>query len=152
MKKHLSASAALALGVLAPMDISAQILTALPPSNGSSVSDFDGSYTGLQRSAERLELRSPHGYTPGLCNTSPPPKLTIQNGTASMKWCLGACTLTGQADKNGHIHMQSPDDPGRPGSGGVVDVQLYRKGTNEFDARGQYNGYMCRYALTWKKS
>lgn len=150
-KKHLWVPG-FGFGLLVAIGAHAQTLTALPPPSSAPVSDFDGSYTGLQRLAERLEMRSPHGYSPGPCSTSLPPKLTIQNGTASMTWCLGACTLTGQVDKTGHIDMPIPDNPGRPGSVGVMVVQLYPKGTNEFDARGQYHGYACRYVLTWRKA
>jgi hypothetical protein len=39
-----------------------------------------------------------------------------------------------------------------PEVGGDIVVQLYPKGANEFDARGQFNGYACRYVLTWRRS
>jgi hypothetical protein len=109
MRKHVLVSAALALGLLGAAGVSAQTLSAFPPTNGSPVSDFDGSYTGLQRSVEAMEARSSYGRTPS-CNTSerPPPTLTIQNGTAAMRWCQGACTMTGQVEESGHIDLHSP--------------------------------------------
>jgi hypothetical protein len=110
-------------------------------------SDFDGSYTGLQRYIDPPdETRSPSGRTNGCSVPSPkPPTLTIQNGVATMPWCHGSCVMTGQLNKSGHLEMRNQD------SNDIIIVQLYPKGAYEFGARAQIDGYNCRQVLTWKK-
>ncbi len=63
-----------------------------------------------------------------------------------MFWCSGSCTMTGQVNKSGHAEMRNSFN------NGIMSLQIYAKGTHEFDAQGQLDGYMCRYVLTWKKS
>lgn len=116
-------------------------------STRASAQDFDGSYRGLQRYIDSPdETRSPYGHT-SRCSvpSSKPPTLTIQNGVATMPWCHGSCVMTGRVDKIGHLEMRHPD------SKDIIIVQLYPKGTYEFGARAQIDGYSCRQVLTWAK-
>lgn len=150
MKKHLWVSA-LAIGLFAGLGVSAQILT---PPNGSPLSDFDGSYTGLQRYLDgKGELRSASGRTGG-CSISPtPPRLTIQNGIATMGWCFGTCTMKGRVDKTGNLAMRSDNPALSPAlTEAIVTVQLYPKGTHEFDAMGHVDGLSCGQVMTWRKA
>ena len=153
MRKHVLVSAALSLGRLGAAGVSAQTLTALPPSNGSLPSDFDGSYAGLQRHLDGTgELRSASGRTNG-CSISPhPPRLTIQNGIATMPWCFFTCTMKGQVDKTGHLEMRANNPaPGPAVIEPVITVHLYPKGTHEFDAMGHVDSLSCGQVMTWRR-
>jgi hypothetical protein len=88
---------------------------------------FDGAYSGIERRLmvehETLK-RERYGMHSSGCSPAfrPPPELAIKDGVATTTCCLGGCRLEGPLGANGHVSLR--------GSGQLMQVQLYPKGTN----------------------
>jgi hypothetical protein len=131
--------AAFALALLAASAVAAAAQT----------TGFDGTYRGIERRLliehETLK-RERYGMHSSSCSPAsrPPPEFAIKDGVATMPWCLGGCRLEGPLGADGQVILR--------GSGYVMQVQLYPKGTNpQFDAIGQIDSGLCRTVLTWRK-
>jgi hypothetical protein len=116
----------------------------VPPASATSA--FDGRYVGVSAENDSRgntlagSRASPQGYagSRGCRSFRAPPRLTIANGFAQLKW--GEYTLYGSPTAKGGLALTS-------GYGQRFEGQI----DSQYLIKGQLVGY-CTYTLTWRKA